>query len=151
MSITENRKAFHEYFIEEQLRAGIILEGWEVKAIRAKQVSLQEAYVFYKDGDFYLLGAHITALKQASTHVKTDPTRTRKLLLNRKEIDRLHGKVQRAGYTVVPVNMHFEAGKIKLMIGLAKGKKLHDKRASEKEADAKREAQRAVRSGGRDE
>jgi SsrA-binding protein len=145
MSITENRKAFHEYFIEDRFRAGIILEGWEVKAIRAKQVSLQEAYVFFRDGAFFLLGCHISPLTQASTHVKTEATRTRKLLLNHAEIDKIHGKVQKAGYTVMPLNMHFHNGKIKLEIGLAKGKKLHDKRATEKERDTQREVQQAMR------
>lgn len=145
MSITENRKAFHEYFVEDRFRAGIILEGWEVKAIRAKHISLQEAYVFFRDGAFYLLGAHISPLTQTSTHVKVDPTRTRKLLLNKAEIDRIYGKVQKAGYTVVPLNMHFFNGKIKVDIGLAKGKKLHDKRASEKERDGQLEVQRAMR------
>jgi len=145
MSITENRKARYDYFIEDEYVAGVMLEGWEVKAIRAKQISLQEAYVFLKDGAFYLLGAHITPLIYASTHVKTDPVRTRKLLLNKAEINKISGKIAKAGYTVVPLNMHFENGKIKLKIGLAKGKKQYDKRATEKERDADREVQQAMK------
>lgn len=147
MSITENRKAFHDFFIEDRFEAGVMLEGWEVKAIRAKRISLQESYVIFQNGSFHLFGAHISPLPQASTHTVVDPVRTRKLLLNQKEIDRMSGKVAKAGYTVVPLNLHFANGRIKLEIGLAKGKKQYDKRASEKERDATREAQRAMRGG----
>lgn len=145
MSIIENRKARHEYTIEAELQAGIILEGWEVKAIRAGRVSLQEAYVYFRDGAFYLLGSNISPMPEASTHVKPDPTRSRKLLMNQAEINKWAGKVSVAGYTVVPLNMHYHRGMVKLSIGLAKGKKLHDKRASEKERDEKREVQRAMK------
>ena len=122
-----------------------MLLGWEVKAIRAGRVSLQEAYVFFRDGAFYLLGSHISPLPEASTHIKPDATRTRKLLLNKAEINKLSGKVAVSGYTVVALNMHYHNGRIKLEIGLAKGKKQHDKRASEKERDAKRTVERAMK------
>ena len=142
MSIVENRKAFHDYFIEERLEAGLALEGWEVKAIRAGRANLKEAYVVVKNGEIVLIGAHITPLSTASTHVRADPTRTRKLLLHREEINRLVGKVERAGYTLAPLNLHYKAGRIKLEIGLAKGKKQHDKRQSIKEREWNREQQR---------
>ena len=146
MSIVENRKAFHEYFIEERYEAGIALEGWEAKAIRAGRAQLKEAYVIVQSGEIFLLGAHITPLATASTHVQPDPTRTRKLLLNASEIAKLIGAVERAGYTLVPLNLHYARGRIKLDIGLAKGKKQHDKRQAEKERDWKREQQRLLRS-----
>ncbi len=145
MSIVQNKKAFHEYFIEDRYEAGLALEGWEVKAIRAGRANLKEAYVTVKDGALYLFGSHISPLASASTHIVPDPTRTRKLLLHGAEIDKLIGKVQRAGYTLMPLDLHFKNGRIKLNIGLAKGKKLHDKRASEKERDAQREAQAAMK------
>ncbi len=145
MSIVQNKKAFHEYFIEERYEAGLVLEGWEVKAIRAGRANLKEAYVTVKDGALYLFGSHISPLASASTHILPDPTRTRKLLLNMSEISKLIGKVQRAGYTLMPLDLHFKNGRIKLNIGLAKGKKQHDKRASEKERDASREAQQAMK------
>jgi len=145
MSIIQNKKAFHEFFIEDRFEAGLVLEGWEVKAIRAGRANLKEAYVTVKDGALYLFGSHISPLTSASTHVLPDPTRTRKLLLHKLEIDKLIGKVQRAGYTLMPLDLHFKNGRIKLNIGLAKGKKQHDKRASEKERDAKREAQQAMK------
>ncbi|SCK05728.1 SsrA-binding protein SmpB [Vogesella sp. LIG4] len=145
MSIVDNRKAFHDYFIEEQLEAGLMLEGWEVKAIRAGRVQLKESYVIYRDGAFYLFGCHITPLQSASTHVHPDPVRTRKLLLNQHEISRLIGKVERAGYTMVALNLHYSKGNIKADIGLAKGKKQHDKRESEKEREWQREKQRLMR------
>jgi SsrA-binding protein len=132
MSIAENKKAFHEYFIEERYEAGLVLEGWEVKAIRAGRVQLKEAYVTLKKGEVWLIGCHVSPLPTASTHVKPDPTRSRKLLLHADEIKRLIGKVERAGYTLVPLDLHYRKGRIKLEIGLAKGKKLHDKRAAEK-------------------
>lgn len=145
MSIVENRKARHDYFIEETFEAGIELQGWEVKAIRAGRVNLKEAYVIVRNGELFLLGMHITPLASASTHVHPDPTRTRKLLLHRREIDRLVGQVERAGYTLVPLDLHFSRGRIKTTIGLAKGKKLHDKRETEKERDWQREKARLMR------
>src|SRR3954468_22328000 len=145
MSIVENRKAFHEYFIEERLEAGLALEGWEVKAIRAGRANLKEAYVVVKGGEIALIGSHIAPLTTPSTHVHADPTRTRKLLLHREEINRLVGKVERAGYTITPINLHFKSGRIKLEIGLAKGKKQHEKGQSNKEAEWSREQQRLVR------
>ncbi|HEY6094449.1 MAG TPA: SsrA-binding protein SmpB [Gallionellaceae bacterium] len=145
MSIVQNKKAFHDYFIEERYEAGMVLEGWEVKAIRAGRVQLKEAYVTIRDGALYLFGAHISPLQNASTHIHPDPVRTRKLLLHQREIDKLVGKVQRAGYTIMPLDMHYKAGRVKLDIGLAKGKKEHDKRATEREKDAKREAAQAMK------
>jgi len=145
MSIVENRKAFHDYFIEERYEAGIVLEGWEVKAIREGRAQLKEAYVIVSNGALYLLGSHVSPLPTASAHVQPDPTRTRKLLLNASEIDKLVGAVERAGYTIVPVNFHYARGRIKLEIGLAKGKKQHDKREAEKDRDWKREQQRLLR------
>lgn len=139
MSITVNKKAFHDYFVEEKIEAGLALQGWEVKAIRAGRVNIKESYVVIKKGEIQLLGMHLTALPTASTHVTPDPTRTRKLLLHRAQIDKLIGQVERAGYTLVPIDLHYTRGRIKLEIGLAKGKKLHDKRSNEKEKDWKRE------------
>lgn len=146
MSIADNKKAFHDYFIEEKFEAGLVLEGWEVKAIRAGRIQLKEAYVVIKNGAVYLIGCHISPLLSASTHILPDPTRSRKLLLNASEINKLIGKTERAGFTLVPLNMHFSKGRIKLDIGLAKGKKQHDKRASEKDREWEREKQRLVRS-----
>lgn len=145
MSIVQNKKAFHDYFIEEKHEAGLVLEGWEVKAIRAGRVQLKEAYITVKDGALFLLGAHISPLATASTHIHPDATRTRKLLLHSHEIDKLAGKVQRAGFTLMPLDMHYKGGRIKLEIGLAKGKKQHDKRATERERDAKREVAQAMK------
>ncbi|MBI5436677.1 MAG: SsrA-binding protein SmpB [Nitrosomonadales bacterium] len=145
MSIVQNKKAFHDYFIEDRYEAGLVLEGWEVKAIRAGRANLKEAYVTVKDGALYLFGSHISPLTTASTHIHPDPLRTRKLLLHAAEIDKLTGKVQRAGYTLMPLNMHFKGGRVKLEIGLAKGKKQHDKRATEKEREGQREAQQAMK------
>jgi len=145
VTIAENRKAFHDYFIEERYEAGIALEGWEVKAIRAGRVQLKEAYVVVMGEELFLIGAHISALAEASTHVRPDPVRTRKLLLHAEEIRKLIGKVQRAGYTLVPLDLHYLRGRIKLSIGLAKGKKQHDKRAAEKEKEWQREKQRLLR------
>ncbi len=135
MSIVQNKKAFHDYFIEEKYETGMVLEGWEVKAIRDGRVQLKEAYVIISNGALYLIGSHISPLKTASTHINPDPVRTRKLLLHAEEIKRLIGKVERAGYTLVPLDMHYKAGRIKLEIGLAKGKKQHDKRESEKQKE----------------
>src|SRR5271154_1336591 len=145
MSIVDNKKAYHDYFVEEKFEAGVGLEGWVVKAIRAGRAQLKEAYVVVKSGEIVLLGAHITPLAPASTHIKPDPTRTRKLLMHRLEINRLMGKVQRAGYTLTPLNLHFSKGRIKLDAGLARGKKQFDKRAVTKERDWNREKQRLLR------
>ena len=145
MSIVENRKAFHDYFIEERFEAGLALEGWEVKAVRAGRANLKEAYVVVKGAEILLIGAHVSPLTTASTHVAPDPTRTRKLLLRREEINRLIGKVQRAGYTLTPLDLHYKNGRIKLAIGLAKGKKQHDKREAIKAREWDREQQRLMR------
>lgn len=145
MSIVQNKKAFHDYTIEERFEAGLVLEGWEVKAIRAGQVHLKEAYVIVRDGELWLLNAHVTPLKTASTHVHPDPTRTRKLLLNAAEIRRLIGKVERARYALVPLDLHYRNGRIKLDFGLAKGKRQYEKRAAESERDWKREQQRLLK------
>ena len=145
MSITVNKKAFHDYSVEEKYEAGIALQGWEVKAIRAGRMNIKEAYVVIRNGEIFLIGMHITPLATASTHVNPDPTRTRKLLLHDSEIMKLIGKVERAGYTLVPLDLHYTRGRIKLEVGLAKGKKQHDKRSDEQEKDSKREAQRAMK------
>ena len=145
MSIVQNRKAFHDYFVEERFEAGIALEGWEVKAIRAGRVQLKEAYVVVHGGEIELIGCHISPLASASTHVTPDPTRTRKLLLHANEISRLVGSVERAGYALVPIDMHYTRGRVKVEIGLAKGKKQHDKRATERDREWRREQQRLIR------
>jgi len=145
MSITVNKKAFHDFFVEEKYEAGIALQGWEVKAIRAGRMNIKESYVIIRNGEIFLIGMHITPLATASTHVNPDPTRTRKLLLHDSEIMKLIGKVERAGYTLVPLDLHYTRGRIKLEVGLAKGKKQHDKRSDEQEKDSKREAQRAMK------
>jgi SsrA-binding protein len=145
MSIAQNKKAFHDYFVEQRFEAGIALEGWEVKAIRAGRVQLKEAYVIVHHSEIFLVGCHVSPLGTASTHVTPDPIRTRKLLLNAVEINKLIGSVERAGYALLPLDMHYKNGRIKLEIGLAKGKKQHDKRASEKDREWKREQQRLLR------
>lgn len=145
MSIVDNRKAFHDYFIEERFEAGIVLQGWEVKAIRAGRSQLKEAYVIVRNDEIFLFGAHISPLSSASTHVTPDPVRTRKLLLKSEEIKKLVIKVERSGYTLVPLNLHFQKGYIKCEVGLAKGKKQHDKRDSEKERDTQREIQSVMK------
>lgn len=145
MSIVENKKAFYDYFIEQRFEAGIALEGWEVKAIRAGRAQLKEAYVTVGKSELFLIGCHISPLPTASTHVIPDPTRTRKLLLHAEEISRLIGSVERAGYTLVPLNLHYSKGRVKLEIGLAKGKKQHDKRDTEKDREWQREQQRLIR------
>ena len=145
MSIVQNKKAFHDYFIEQRFEAGIALEGWEVKAIRAGRAQLKEAYVIVSNSELVLLGCHISPLPTASTHIQPDPTRTRKLLLHAEEISRLIGNVERAGYTLVPLDLHYLKGRIKLEIGLAKGKKQHDKRATEKDKEWQRDQQRLLR------
>lgn len=144
--IARNKRARHEYSIEETFEAGLALEGWEVKSLRAGRAQLTESYVHLKDGEAWLLGAHITPLITASTHVQADPTRTRKLLLHRHELDRLVGAVERKGYTLVPLRLYFRNGRVKLEIGLARGKKRHDKRADQKERDWKRQQARILKS-----
>ena len=146
MSIVQNKKAFHDYFIEEKYETGVVFEGWEVKATRAGRVQIKEAYVIIRNSELFLIGCHISPLPTASTHINPDPVRTRKLLLHAEEIKRLIGKAERAGYTLVPLDMHYKAGKIKLEVGLAKGKKQHDKRETEKKRDWDREKQRLMRS-----
>ena len=145
MSIVENRKALHDYFIEERYEAGLALQGWEVKAIRAGRAQLKEAYVIVRNGEVYLIGAHITPLTAASTHVSADPTRSRKLLLHAEEIRQLIGKVERAGYTLVPLDLHYSGGRVKLNVGLARGKKQYDKREAEKKKQWQREQQRLIK------
>lgn len=145
MSIIDNKKAFFDYFIEERFEAGLVLQGWEVKSIRAGRVQLKEAYVIVRNGEVYLFGCHISALTSTSTHVHPETTRTRKLLLNAAEISKLIGKVERSGYTLVPLNLHYSKGRIKCDIGLAKGKKQHDKRETEKQRDTQREIQTAMK------
>lgn len=145
MSIVENKKAFHDYFIEERYEAGLALEGWEAKAVRAGRAQLKEAYVIVRGGELYLIGANISPLAAASTHVQADPVRTRKLLLHAGEIQGLIGKVERAGYTLVPLDLHYSKGRIKLTVGLARGKKQYDKREAEKKREWQREQQRLLR------
>lgn len=145
MSIVENKKAFHDYFIEERFEAGLVLEGWEVKAIRAGRAQINEAYVVLKGEEVFLIGAHVSPLPTASTHVHPDPTRTRKLLLHAEEIRKLIGKVERAGYALVPLDLHYTKGRVKIAIGLARGKKQYDKRETEKQRDWQREKARLMR------
>ena len=146
MSIITNKKAFHDYFIEERFEAGIVLEGWEVKAIRAGRANIKESYVIINNGEIFIFGMHISPLTEASSHNKHDPVRTRKLLLHANQIGKLIGKVERAGYTLIPVDLHFQKGRIKAEIGLAKGKKQHDKRDAERDRDWEREKARLMRS-----
>jgi len=145
MSIVDNRKAFHDYFIEERFEAGIVLQGWEAKSIRAGRAQLKEAYVIIRNAEVFLFGAHISPLTSASTHITADPIRTRKLLLKADEIRKMAIKVERAGYTLVPINLHYQKGYIKCEIGLAKGKKQHDKRDTEKQRDTQREIQAVMK------
>ena len=143
--IAENRQARFEYFIEERYEAGLVLKGWEVKSMRAGRVQLKEAYVFLRGAEAFLFGAHISALNSASSHVVADPTRTRKLLLNAAELSRLVGAVERKGYTLVPLELYWKSGRAKLAVGLAKGKKQHDKRAVDKDRDWQRDKARIMR------
>ncbi len=143
--IAKNRKARHEYTIEENFEGGLVLEGWEVKALREGRGNIAEAYVVIKKSEAWLIGCHITALEAASTHVRPDPTRSRKILLQRRELSKLIGAVERAGYTLIPLDLHWTRGRAKLDIGLAKGKKLHDKRADIKERDWARDKQRLIK------
>jgi SsrA-binding protein len=145
MSITVNKKIFHDYFVEEKYEAGLTLEGWEVKAIRAARAQIKEAYVVIKNGEIWLIGMHITPLISASTHISPDPTRTRKLLLKRREIDKLVGLVERDGYALLPIDLHYTKGRVKLEVGLAKGKKQFDKRDDAKDKDWKREQDRLMK------
>jgi SsrA-binding protein len=146
MSIVHNRKAGHDYFIEERYEAGLALHGWEVKSIRAGRAQIAEGYVIVKGEELFLIGAHVSPLPTVSTHFIPDPTRTRKLLLHAEEIRRLIGKVEQRGYTLVPLDLHYKKGRIKLEIGLARGKLQHDKRADQKEKEWNREKQRLLRS-----
>ncbi len=143
--IAVNRRARHDYFIEDRFEAGLVLDGWEVKSLRAGSAQLSEAYVHIRRGEAWLVGAHISPLKTVSTHVKADPTRTRKLLLSRPELDRLTGQVERKGYALIPLDLHWSGGRAKLDVGLAKGKKQHDKRADKKEADWQRQKARLLK------
>jgi SsrA-binding protein len=145
--IAENRRARYDYFIEERIEAGLALEGWEVKSMRAGKAQLSEAYVYLRNAEAFLIGAHMSPLRTTSTHKVADPVRTRKLLLHRNEIDRLIGAVERRGYTIVPLELYWKNGRAKLQVGLAKGKKQHDKRATEKERDWQRDKARLMRRG----
>ena len=144
-SIAENRKARYDYHIEDHFEAGLCLEGWEVKSLRAGQASLTESYAFVKNGEAWLTGCHITPLTTASTHINPEPRRMRKLLLNRVELDRLTGAVERKGYTLVPLSLYWNRGRAKLRLGLAKGKQQHDKRADDKDRDWKRQQARLMK------
>ena len=146
MSIIDNRKAFYDYSVEERYEAGLVLEGWEVKALRAGRGQIKEGYVVIKNNELFLIGTHISPLAEASTHINPDPVRTRKLLLHSEQISKLIGKVERSGYTLVPLNFHYKNGRVKCEIGLAKGKKQHDKRETEKKRDWEREKARLMRS-----
>lgn len=144
-TIARNKRAYHDYAIEEDFEAGLTLMGWEVKSLRAGKAQIAESYVLIRNGEAYLFGAHIAPLSSASTHVETDPLRTRKLLLHRRELDKLIGAVERRGYALIPLSMYWVRGRAKLKIGLAKGKKEYDKRATEKERDWQRDKQRLLR------
>lgn len=143
--IAVNRKARHDYFIEDTFEAGLVLEGWEVKSLRAGSAQIAESYVYIRNHEAWLIGAHFSPLKTASTHVQTEPTRSRKLLLHRQELDRLVGAVERKGYALVPLDLHWHKGRAKLNIGLAKGKKQHDKRAASKDRDWERQRARILK------
>ncbi len=145
--IAENRKARFEYFIEERYEAGLVLQGWEVKAMRAGRAQLAEAYVYLRGGEAFMTGAHISPLPSTSSHVVADPVRTRKLLLNHSELNGLVGAVERKGYTLVPLELYWKDGRAKLQVGLAKGKKQHDKRAVEKDRDWQRDKARLLKRG----
>ncbi|MCU0977468.1 MAG: SsrA-binding protein SmpB [Steroidobacteraceae bacterium] len=148
VSIAVNRQARHDYFIEERFEAGLELQGWEVKALRAGRLQLKEGYVLMKDGEAWLFGAHVSPLPTTSTHVIADPTRSRKLLLHRRQIDTLLGAVERKGYALVPLSAYWKNGRAKLEIGLARGKKQHDKRADERDRDWQREKSRVMKRRG---
>ena len=144
-TIALNKKAKHDYFLEESFEAGVVLEGWEVKSLREKKLQISESYVFVKNNELWLSGAHITPLTSASTHNPVLPTRVRKLLAHRHEIDRISGLIERKGYTLIALTAYWSKGRAKLSIGLAKGKKLHDKRATEKDRDWSRDKARLLR------
>jgi SsrA-binding protein len=144
-TIARNRVARHDYMLEDRFQAGLVLEGWEVKSLREGRVNLAESYVFIRNGEAWLFGCHITPLLSASSHVNPDPTRTRKLLLNRHELNQLIGATERRGYTLVPLSMFWSRGRVKLEIALGKGKKLHDKRATDKDRDWSRQKQRLLK------
>ncbi len=144
-TIARNKKARHDYFIEERYEAGITLEGWEVKSLRDGRLQLKESYVVLRQGEAFLFGAHISPMPTASTHISPDPLRDRKLLLKRRELNGLIGAVEQKGYTLVPLAMYWKRGRAKLEIGLAKGKKQHDKRATSKERDWQREKRRILK------
>ena len=148
-TIAQNKRARHDYTIEERFEAGIALQGWEVKALRAGRISLSESYAIVRRGEIFLFGAQITPLISASSHVRADDRRTRKLLLHRREIDRLIGKVEREGYTLIPLSLYWKQGKVKLDLALAKGKQAHDKRQAAKERDWQREKARVMRAHNR--
>jgi SsrA-binding protein len=145
MAIVENRRAHFEYHLEDRFEAGVVLEGWEIKAVRAGQVRLTEGYVVVRDGELFLIGCRIDPLRSASTHVHPEPDRTRKLLLHKDEIRRLMGKVEQKGYTLVPLDLHYKGGRVKVAIALARGKAQHDKRETEKKRDWEREKGRLMR------
>ncbi len=145
MSIVDNRKATHDYFIDERFEAGLVLEGWEVKAIRAGHVQIKESYVIVRDGEIWVVGMHISPLATASTHIHPNSTRTRKLLLKAEEINKLIGKVEQRGFTMVPLNLHYKNGRIKMDVGLGRGKKLHDKRDTARDKDWQREKERLMK------
>ncbi len=144
-TIVENKKARHDYFIEEDYEAGLVLEGWEVKSFRDGRVNLKESYIIVRNGELFLFGAHVSPLVSASTHINADPTRTRKLLLHKKEIDKFIGAVEKSGYTLVPLNLHWSKGRAKLRFALAKGKKQHDKRETIKQREWDREQHRILK------
>ena len=143
--IADNKKAAYNYFFEERFEAGMVLEGWEVKSLREGKVQLTDGYVVIRDGELFLIGCRINALRTASTHVRPEPDRTKKLLMHKDEIRRLIGKVEQKGYTLVPLNLHYKGGRVKAEIALAKGKQLHDKRETEKKRDWEREKGRLMR------
>ena len=144
-TIAVNKKARHDYFIEDTLEAGLALQGWEVKSLRAKSIQLKESYVLLKDGEAWLFGAHISPLPTASTHIDPDPTRSRKLLMHRRELDRLIGAVERKGYTILALKLYWKKGRAKVEVGIAKGKQLHDKRTTQKDRDWAREKARILK------
>ncbi len=149
MAIIQNKKARFDYTIEDKFEAGLVLRGWEVKSIRAGGASIKESHIFVRDGELFLLNANITPLKTASTHEKADPTRTRKLLMHKREIMRLIGRVEQAGYTLIPLDMHFKDGRVKLEIGLGKGKKLYEKRQDASKKEWERQQERLLKTRNR--
>jgi SsrA-binding protein len=144
--IAQNRKAWHDYFIEQKFEAGLVLQGWEVKCLRAGRAQLKEGYVVIEHNEAFLVGTHFSPLTSTSTHVKANPTRTRKLLLHREELNKLIGATERKGYTLIPLRLYWQRGRAKLEIGLAKGKQVHDKRADLKKRESDREMERALKS-----